>query len=80
MLQKSQSTSRTRRTALCVVMVGGTLLGLLSGPVSAHQQNGNPDPTNPANPVGGRHDVTVSKAVSLDSQQARRLLVQPHRG
>jgi hypothetical protein len=46
-------------------MAGGTLLGLLSAPVSAHQQNGNPDPTNPANPVGGRHDVTVSKAVSL---------------
>jgi hypothetical protein len=55
-------------------MVGAGAMGLLSGPALAHNQNGNPDPTNPGDPnqpVGfQRHDVTISKAVSLVRSKA----------
>ena len=61
-----------RRLVATVGLVGAGAMALLTGPALAHQQNGNPDPTNPADPnsTPGRHDVTISKAVSLIRSKA----------
>jgi hypothetical protein len=47
-------------------MVGGAVLGLLGGPVSAHNQNGNPSAPTDTDPGGGRHDVTAIRVVNVD--------------
>ena len=48
-------------------------MALLAGPAGAHEWNGNPDPTNPADPTFGRHDVTVSKAVNLVRSKGKKV-------
>jgi hypothetical protein len=62
--------TKYRRLVATVGLVGAGAMALLTGPALAHNQNGNPDPTNPADPVNGRHDVTISKAVSLIRSKA----------
>ncbi|TML91958.1 MAG: hypothetical protein E6G06_07385 [Actinobacteria bacterium] len=65
--------SSFRRVAACVAMMGAGALGLPAGPAGAHQWNGNP--AAPADPVDGRHDVSVKsggveKTVSLVRSKA----------
>src|SRR5438552_14589606 len=62
--------SSFRRMAAGIALAGAGAMALLPGPALAHNQTGNPEPTNPADPVNGRHDGTISKAGSLIRSKA----------